>query len=218
MRDRARSSCSSSHLNSHRVYGKRLFDIMVALSALAVLSPVMLLIGLLVRVSSPGPAIYRGTRVGRGGREFQIYKFRTMRHEPLSQVTQLTTSLGDPRITPLGRWLRRYKVDELPQLLNVVRGDMSIVGPRPEFAQWVELYEPDEFATILSVRPGLTDFASLRFIDLDKVVGPSNADEEYLRKTFIEKNRLRIRYVDEMSWRTDLRLIGRTALGVVRRR
>jgi lipopolysaccharide/colanic/teichoic acid biosynthesis glycosyltransferase len=191
---------------------------MVALSALAVLSPVMLLIGLLVRVSSPGPAIYRGTRVGRGGREFQIYKFRTMRHEPLSQVTQLTTSLGDPRITPLGRWLRRYKVDELPQLLNVVRGDMSIVGPRPEFAQWVELYEPDEFATILSVRPGLTDFASLRFIDLDKVVGPSNADEEYLRKTFIEKNRLRIRYVDEMSWRTDLRLIGRTALGVVRRR
>jgi lipopolysaccharide/colanic/teichoic acid biosynthesis glycosyltransferase len=184
-------------------HGKRLFDIVFSVSFLIFLAPLLVLVWIAVRMTSQGPAIYKGCRVGKQGVEFEILKFRTMWNLP---TEQLTTGLDDPRITTIGRWLRRYKLDELPQLVNVLRGEMSIVGPRPEFRQWVELYTPPQRA-ILSVRPGITDFASVAFIDLDVVVGRTDADERYLTEAFDLKNELRLRYVAEMSWSTDLKLI-----------
>ncbi len=195
------------------VRGKRLFDIVVSAAGLVLLAPFLGLVWMAIRFTSPGPALYRGCRVGRGGSDFEILKFRTMWDRPSEQ---LTTSLDDPRITPVGRHLRHYKLDELPQLVNVLRGDMSIVGPRPEFRRWIELYTPRELA-ILSVRPGITDFASVEFIDLDAFVGASNADERYLTEAFARKNGLRLRYVEAMGWSTDLQVIARTLARLSRR-
>lgn len=195
------------------VRGKRLFDIVVSVAGLVVLSPVFGIIWIAVRSTSRGPAIYKGHRVGIGGRDFEILKFRTMWNRP---TKQLTAAFDDPRITPVGRRLRHYKLDELPQLINVLRGEMSIVGPRPEFRRWVDLYTVRERA-ILMVQPGITDFASLEFIDLDAVVGSRDADERYLTEAFVRKNDLRLRYVAEMSWSTDLRVIARTVVRLTNR-
>jgi lipopolysaccharide/colanic/teichoic acid biosynthesis glycosyltransferase len=202
--EQARGISGGGHLPP-RVWGKRSFDVIVATLGLVALSPILAAIAIAVRLTSPGPVIYRGTRVGKGGRNFEILKFRSMWDRP---TRQLTTALGDLRITPVGRRLRRYKLDELPQLINVVRGEMSIVGPRPEFQEWVDLYGPQDRRCLL-VRPGITDFASLEFIDLDKHVGALDADERYLRDAFAQKNELRVRYVNEMSWPTDMKIIAR---------
>ena len=195
----------------HAVPGKRAFDLVVAACGLVALAPLMAVLWCAAKASSPGPAIYRGARVGLDGQPFEILKFRTMR---VGSSDQLTTALNDARITRVGRFLRRYKLDELPQLVNVLRGDMSVVGPRPEFQQWVDLYAPDEMR-ILSVRPGITDFASIEFIELDRHVGAEDADARYLEVAFRRKNELRLKYVDEMSWRTDLQLIRRTLARLV---
>jgi lipopolysaccharide/colanic/teichoic acid biosynthesis glycosyltransferase len=197
-----------------RVDGKRLFDIVISAAGIVILSPIFGVVAIAVKLTSPGPVIYRGRRVGLGGLEFEILKFRTMWDRP---SRSLTTALDDPRITPLGRWLRRHKIDELPQLINVLRGDMSFVGPRPEFLELVNLYGPRE-RVILSVRPGITDFASLEFFDQDRFVGRSNADEVYLTQVFARKNELRVRYVEQIGWATDARLIFRTIVQMARRR
>lgn len=191
---------------ARRVVGKRAFDVVVASCALTLLSPLIAVVWCVVRMTSRGPAIYRGERVGRHGRPFEILKFRTMY---VGSSRQLTTALDDPRVTPVGRFLRRRKLDELPQLVNVIRGDMSLVGPRPEFRQWVDLYIGDEMR-ILTARPGITDFASVEFIELDKHVGAEDADARYLEVAFARKNELRLKYIDEMSWRTDLRILRQT--------
>jgi lipopolysaccharide/colanic/teichoic acid biosynthesis glycosyltransferase len=196
------------------IFGKRLFDIIASVVALVILSPLMGLVVLAVRITSSGPVIYKGTRVGLAGRDFEIFKFRTMWDRPSEE---LTTAMNDARVTSVGRVLRRYKLDELPQLGNVLRGDMSIVGPRPEFRRWVDLYGPRELA-ILSVRPGITDFASLEFIRLDEIVGTTDADRRYLSEALPRKNALRLRYVEEMGWKTDLRLIRATAIDIFRRK
>lgn len=195
------------------VHGKRMFDIAASTAGLLVLAPVLGLIWLLVRLTSPGRAIYRGRRVGLGGKDFDILKFRTMWDGP---TNQLTTALHDPRITPIGRRLRHYKLDELPQLVNVLHGDMSIVGPRPEFRRWVDLYSSTELRA-LSVRPGLTDFASVEFINLASLVGSVDPDSRYISDAFVRKNVLRVRYVDEIGWSTDMKLIVRTLAKVLRR-
>ena len=134
--------------------GKRLFDIVFAALALLLLCPLLLAVALWVRLDSPGPALFRQQRVGRGGRPFHIYKFRTMRLDAEAAGPQITVG-ADARITRAGAWLRRAKVDELPQLLNVLRGDMSVVGPRPEVPRYVALYPPDVRETVLGVRPGI---------------------------------------------------------------
>lgn len=188
------------------VRGKRAFDVVVASCGLVALSPIIVMTWCAVRLTSRGPAIYRGERVGLHGRRFEILKFRSMY---VDSSSQLTTALGDPRITSVGRFLRRHKLDELPQLVNVIRGDMSLVGPRPEFQQWVDLYTPDEMR-ILTVRPGITDYASIEFIELDRHVGAVDADARYLEVAFHRKNALRLKYVDEISWHTDLTILRRT--------
>src|SRR6186713_663022 len=142
--------------------GKRIFDVVFAAAALIVFSPVLLFIALAVLLDSRGTILYRQIRVGKGEVPFTILKFRSMRNDATGTKV---TAKGDPRITNVGAFLRRYKLDELPQFLNVLRGDMSIIGPRPEVPQYVAHWLPEDRALILSVRPGMTDATTLEFYD-----------------------------------------------------
>lgn len=188
---------------------KRAFDLAVSSVLLAMLSPVLLVVALAIRLDSRGPVIYRGRRTGRHGRPFDVLKFRSMLPDAESRGGT-TTAQNDARVTRVGRVLRRYKLDELPQLLNVLRGDMSLVGPRPEVEEYTRLYDAEERA-ILSVRPGITDYASLRFIDLASIVGGEDADEAYRTRVLERKNRLRLQYVRERSFAVDLSILATTA-------
>lgn len=201
---------------SPHIPGKRAFDIAASAAGLTLLAPAMGVIGILVRRTSPGPALYRAERVGRDGRLFTMYKFRSMYLQD-SPGQAHTTGFNDPRVTALGHILRQYKLDELPQLWNVLRGDMSLVGPRPEVADCVDLYT-EEQRHILSVRPGLTDLASVEFVDLASVVGESDDPHAvYLEQVFQRKNDLRLEYVRGASWAMDLKILLRTLASVVRR-
>ncbi len=192
---------------------KRVFDLLVASSLLVILSPVLLVIAVAVRLTSRGPILYRGERVGKDSERFHLLKFRTMR--PDAERHGTTTALDDWRITSVGRWLRRYKVDELPQLVNVVRGEMSLVGPRPEVEEHTSEYSEEEQA-ILGVLPGITDFSSIRFARLDLALGTTNAHQVYLDGVRAEKNALRLRYVRERCFRIDLKILLMTAVVIVR--
>jgi lipopolysaccharide/colanic/teichoic acid biosynthesis glycosyltransferase len=199
------------------VPGKRLFDVVVASVLFCVTLPVSSVAAVLVRLTSPGPVLFRASLVGWHGATFTMFKFRSMYVQ--EGQTSPTTAFNDSRVTPVGRVLRRYKIDELPQLLNVIRGDMSMVGPRPEVPQCVALYTEEERA-ILDVRPGLTDLASLEFVNLATVVGDEGTDGQsayatYLDTVFAEKNRLRLRYVREASWSLDLKILARTPLSIL---
>jgi lipopolysaccharide/colanic/teichoic acid biosynthesis glycosyltransferase len=168
----------------------------------------MIIIAFAVRMSSPGPVFYRGVRTGRWGVPFRIYKFRTM-VDGAEGMGGGTTALGDPRVTPVGRFLRRHKLDEFPQLINVLVGDMAIVGPRPELPQYTEQYSAEE-QRILSVRPGITDHSSLKFASLEHEVGGADADRNYEELVLPEKNRLRLHYVDNQSFMGDMALAFQT--------
>lgn len=199
---------------SARVPGKRLFDVVVAAVLLVVSSPVLAVSAWLVRGSSPGPAVHQAVRIGLDGQPFTMYKLRSM-YITNGATGSPTTGHNDPRVTPIGRQLRRFKLDELPQLVNVLRGDMSLVGPRPEVSECVDLYTPEE-RRILTVRPGVTDLASIRFVDLAGVVGESeNPHQVYMDTVFQEKNRLRLEYVDRQSWRLDLEILVQTLASVL---
>jgi lipopolysaccharide/colanic/teichoic acid biosynthesis glycosyltransferase len=185
---------------------KRAFDLVVATIGLIVLSPVLVVIAAWVRIDSPGPALFRQERVGRHGRPFTMLKFRTMRAGPAAGGLLLTLG-ADERVTRAGRFLRRTKLDELAQLLNVVRGEMSLVGPRPEVARYVALYPPAIRATVLSVRPGITDYAALAFRDESSLLAAGDAEAIYVSTILPRKLELYQRYVADQSLRTDLRLI-----------
>ena len=191
---------------------KRLFDITLSLLALVLLCPLLLAVALWVRLDSPGPVLFRQQRVGRGGRLFGILKFRTMQVNAEAAGLQITVG-QDPRITSAGRWLRRSKLDELPQLLNVLRGEMSMVGPRPEVPRYVALYPADQRATVLSVRPGIPDLASLAFRDESTLLARS-ADPErtYVEEILPIKLRHACDYVVRRSLWLDLRILALTAL------
>lgn len=188
---------------------KRIFDLTLALAALALVWPVLLVCAILVKLSSPGPVFYRGVRTGRHGVPFRIFKFRSMRTDA-EQTGGTTTGHNDPRITPIGHVLRKYKLDELPQLLNVLLGDMSFVGPRPEVAEYTDAYT-DEEREILSVRPGITDLACIQFSDLQEHVGEEDPDTTYRTRVLPMKNALRLKYAREQSLLLDLQIITRTA-------
>src|SRR5512143_2317039 len=156
--------------------GKRAVDLVLGLLALVVTAPVLLLAMLWVRLDSPGPILFRQERVGRHGRLFRIHKLRTMRVADSQSAGPAITGHADRRITRAGQWLRRYRIDELPQLIDVLRGDMSLVGPRPEVPRYVEMFR-DDYAEILQVRPGITDLASITYRDEATVLGQA-ADPE----------------------------------------
>ncbi len=188
---------------------KRLFDFAPAVLALVLLSPLLVIIALLVKATSPGPVFYRGKRVGRDGKIFKMYKFRTMVVDA-DQLGGSCTSAGDPRITASGAWLRKFKLDELPQLWNVVLGDMSLVGPRPEVEEYVRLFSPEE-REILSVRPGITDWASIWDRDEGQALaGHADPERAYLEFIRPEKMRLQLAYVRRRSFRTDLAILFET--------
>ena len=188
---------------------KRLFDLLFALIALALLSPALLVVALLVAIASPGGAVFRQIRVGRGGREFRLLKYRTMRTGSEAKG-QLTIGGRDPRVTSVGYFLRKTKLDELPQLWNVLIGDMSIVGPRPEVPKYVALYTAQERA-VLSVRPGITGMASIEYINENELLAKA-ADHErtYIQEVMPAKLALDLRYVRDRSFTLDLRIIGVT--------
>lgn len=186
-------------------------DIAVATIGLVVLSPLFLLIAALVKTGSTGPIFFRHERVGRGFRTFGVLKFRTMVHNA-AQIGGAITLGNDPRVTPIGRILRKTKLDELPQLLNVLKGDMSLVGPRPEVRRYVDMFRQD-YEAILQVRPGITDLASVKFRDEETVLGNSaDWEDKYARCVLPEKIRLAKEYVERRSTLLDLRIIGSTLL------
>jgi len=193
---------------------KRCFDLIVAAIALAIVAPALALIALMIKVSSRGPVLYRGTRVGLDGKFFPMQKFRTMVVDAESLGGSATAG-DDPRITRFGKFLRRYKLDELPQLLNVLLGDMSFVGPRPEVEKYVNLYSPEE-KVILTVRPGITDWASIWNSDEAAVLegsrDPERTYEELIRPT---KLALQLLYVRNHSFFVDLKILFHTALKLI---
>lgn len=187
---------------------KRAFDVGAAVVALLILAPVFLVVTIVIRANSKGPVLFRQWRVGRGYRPFQIYKFRTMR--VAAAGGREITAAGDPRITAPGRWLRASKLDELPQLLNILRGDMSVVGPRPEVVRYVELFHAD-YREVLEVRPGLTDLASIKYRDEAGVLaGAADPEQEYVSRILPDKIALAREYVRRSSLALDLRLIAAT--------
>jgi lipopolysaccharide/colanic/teichoic acid biosynthesis glycosyltransferase len=195
-------------------WAKRVFDIIVAAIGLVLLAPTLALIALMVKLRSAGPALYRGTRVGLGGKLFSMLKFRTMVVNAES-LGGSATAADDQRLTSSGKFLRRYKLDELPQLLNVLAGDMSLVGPRPEVQKYVGLYSPEEQA-ILSVRPGITDWASIwnsnEAAVLEGSRDPEKAYEELIRPTKIT---LQLLYVRNHSLLMDLKILLHTGLKLI---
>lgn len=198
--------------------GKRLFDLLVAGAGLVLLAPLLVLIALAIKLDSRGPVFYRQQRVGRGGVPFDIHKFRTMRHAPGAPGPQITVG-ADGRITRIGAFLRRTKLDELAQLIDVVQGTMSLVGPRPEVPRYVALYPAELRAKVLSVRPGITDLASIEFRDENALLARAvDPEREYVEVVMPRKLALAASYVDQASFATDLRVIGRTLTSVWGRR
>lgn len=192
---------------------KRLTDVGFSATAVIIGAPVMLLIAVLIKVGSPGPVFYRGERSGENGRMFRIRKFRSMVVDA-ERKGGFSTAIDDPRLTSVGRFLRKHKLDELPQFFNVLIGDMSLVGPRPQVLFYTDKYGEDE-QLILAVKPGITDFASLYFSDMDAVLGSGDVDARYLAEVEPVKNKLRLRYVRERSYLLDLRILVETAFKLV---
>lgn len=194
---------------------KRLFDIVCSACGLTVLSPVLLCLAWLLKKEDKGSVFYRGLRVGLEGRPFRIFKFRTMVVNA-DKMGGSSTSDDDPRITKIGKFLRKYKLDELPQLINVLKGEMSLVGPRPEVQQYVDLFTEEEKA-ILSVRPGITDWASLWNNDEGAILaGSPDPERTYMEQIRPEKIRLQLKYVRERSFWIDLKIIFQTLVAIAR--
>jgi lipopolysaccharide/colanic/teichoic acid biosynthesis glycosyltransferase len=186
---------------------KRGFDIVVSLTALILLIPLMVVAATIIKLDSEGPVFFRQERIGKGFRPFWIYKFRTMQQAPIG--LQVTVG-NDPRITRVGWFLRQTKIDELPQLINILRGEMSFVGPRPEVPQYVQLFQ-QEYQEILTVRPGLTDLASLKYRDEAALLAQSeNPEEEYRMRVLPDKIELAKDYLRQASLLFDLKIILKT--------
>jgi lipopolysaccharide/colanic/teichoic acid biosynthesis glycosyltransferase len=196
---------------------KRLFDIVASLIGLALVSPVLITIAVLIKREDHGPIFYRGMRIGRHGKPFRIFKFRTMVVNA-EKIGGPSTADDDSRITRVGRRIRKRKLDELPQLINVLKGDMSFVGPRPEVKHYVDMFTADEKA-ILTVRPGITDWASLWNPDEGAILaGSPDPERTYMEKVRPEKIRLQLKYVRERSFLSDIRIIAQTVKAVVGRK
>ena len=193
---------------------KRMFDAIAAALGLLLLSPVLLAVAIAVRLDSPGPVFFRQERVGRGGRTFRIHKFRTMHVDAPSQGPPITVGV-DPRITRVGHVLRGHRLDELPQLIDVLWGDMSLVGPRPEVPRYVEHYPAEMRAKVLSVRPGITDPASLEHLDeATLLASASDPEREYVQVILPRKLALQADYAARATLASDLKVIARTLRAV----
>ena len=194
---------------------KRIFDVGVSLFCVVLFSPVLLIAALAVKLTSRGPVLYLQQRVGQNFQPFKIFKFRTMAFDADKRGALITVD-RDPRITSVGHFLRKSKIDELPQFFNILRGDMSLVGPRPEVPKYVEMFRQD-FAELLSIRPGLTDLASIEFRDESEVLGrAADPEREYTEVILPRKISISREYMKDISLRNDLRIIGLTVREIFR--
>ena len=197
------------------MYLKRTFDFAAALAGLIFLAPIFLMVACWIKLDSNGSILFRQQRVGRHGVPFSIYKFRTMATN--TEVKGQITVANDARITKSGKFLRHYKIDELPQLLNVLLGDMSLVGPRPEVPRYVACYPEDIREIVLSVAPGITDWAAIEYKDENNFLGlAQNSEKTYIEEILPAKLEYYVRYVKERSFLTDLHIIFNTLLAIIR--
>lgn len=188
------------------IHATRAFEFSVSLAGLALLSPVFAIIAILIRMEGPGPIFFRQTRIGRNGKPFTILKFRTMFAGAEHRGRAITVG-ADPRITPSGLWLRRWKLDELPQLINVLRGDMGLVGPRPEVPRYVDIYS-EEQRRVLALRPGITDVASIRYRnESDLLMGKPDPEAFYIREILPHKIHMNLSYASRASLWRDIKVI-----------
>ena len=193
---------------------KRIFDILFSLVVLVIGIPFGLLIALAIVIDSRGHVIYKQKRVGRDNVDFQLYKFRTMCTDA-DKGSQITVSDHDSRITKTGTFLRKYKIDEFPQVLNILKGEMSIVGPRPEVRKYVDLYTPEQMR-VLTVRPGLTDYASIRYVNENEILAASdNPEETYIHEIMPDKLALNLQYIEEQSIWVDVKIMFMTLKAIV---
>jgi lipopolysaccharide/colanic/teichoic acid biosynthesis glycosyltransferase len=197
------------------VFSKRIFDILSSTCAIFILAPFFVIIAFLIRIDSKGPIIYRQKRVGKGNKDFYLNKFRTMVTDA-DKKGQLTVGMRDSRITKIGYFLRKYKLDEFPQLINVLNGEMSIVGPRPEVRKYVELYNEKQIR-VLNALPGLTDTASLTYINENEILGKAeNPENTYIEEVMPAKLELNLQYIDKQNLKTDIDLIFQTLKKIVK--
>jgi lipopolysaccharide/colanic/teichoic acid biosynthesis glycosyltransferase len=203
---------------SHPVWAlfiKRSCDVLFSLLVLLLIWPIIFFVAVTVKLSSPGPVFYRGIRTGLNGEPFRILKFRTMVVDA-ETLGGPTTGTNDKRITPIGAFLRKTKLDEIPQFINVLTGDMSLVGPRPEVLEYTATYTGEE-KIILSMRPGITDYASIEFADLDDRVGRVDPDKYFREHIMPKKTALRVKYVKEWSLGSDIKILWLTLFRVMKR-
>lgn len=190
---------------------KRIFDILASGIGIIILSPVLIIIALRIKTGSDGPVFFKQVRVGQGGKEFKILKFRTMVVDAEKLGRQITVG-ADNRITKVGAFLRKYKLDELPQLFNVFKGDMSLVGPRPEVPRYVNMYT-EEQRRVLEVKPGITDLASIRYRDENELLGQAeNPDEFYINTIMPDKLALNMEYINKSNIFFDIYIIINTII------
>ena len=190
----------------YKKYGKRVFDIVLSLIGLVVLSPLFIAVAIVIKATSKGSIFYVQKRVGENFEEFNLYKFRSMREGKGLQIT----SKDDPRITKIGKVIRKTKIDELPQLLNVLKGDMSLVGPRPEVRKYVDIKEK-EYKKILSIKPGITDNAAIEFRDEEEILSKyKDKERAYIEEILPKKIELYNKYIDNISLQNDIKLILKT--------
>lgn len=194
---------------------KRILDLILALIFAVVLAPIYLILALAVVIDTGFPVFYRAERGGYRDKPFRIFKFRSM-VKNADQIGGGTTALNDSRITTVGNVLRKTKLDEIPQLFNIIKGDMSFIGPRPELLRYTTQYEREELL-IHRVRPGITDYSSVEFINLDEIVGSENADEMYEKYVLKRKNELRVKYAKTVSFGTDVKLLFITVWDVLKK-
>jgi len=188
---------------------KRLFDIISSSAGLIFLSPVFLFVAIWIKLDSKGPVFYRQVRVGKNGRDFRIYKFRSMRRGA-DKKGLITVGGRDPRVTRSGYYIRKYKLDELPQLINVFTGEMSVVGPRPEVRKYVDLYTEEQLK-VLSVKPGITDIASIKYRNENELLDKAdNPDKMYTEVIMPDKLKYNLEYIEKASFLYDIKLIFRT--------
>ena len=193
---------------------KRVFDFISSSLGLLILSPVFIIIALMIKLDSKGHIFYRGVRVGKNGKLFKVFKFRTMVSDA-EKIGGPSTASDDFRLTEVSEFLKRYQLDELPQLINVIKGEMSLVGPRPEVKMYIDMMSEEERKIILSVRPGMTDFASLWNFHEGKILkGSRDPEKDYLEKIRPEKIKLQIKYVKERNFWLDTKLIFKTILKI----
>ena len=194
---------------------KRLFDILTSLLVLIIGFPFGLLIALFIVLDSRGKVIYKQQRVGRNNVDFQLFKFRTMCLDA-DKGSQITVSDHDARITKTGAFLRKFKIDEFPQFLNILKGEMSVVGPRPAVRKYVDMYTPEQMR-VLSVRPGLTEYASIRYVNENELLAKSdNPEQTYIQEIMPDKLKLNLKYIDEQSIWVDCKIMWQTVRAIVR--